>query len=110
MNQKTYWNHQGKYPKTHLDLAALVPSEGSVPNPYKNKALERFRKACNKYYRLYNDGDFNVGAARMFGIDRPSRYRRFDYPKWNELLYAKVEEAINVIIEEAAREQNIELG
>ena len=109
----TYWAGKGKYPNTQQALHALIPCMGSVERPYKNKMLERYRKACNKYYRLYNDGDFNIGAARIFKIEQPSMYR---YPRWmngrsfRDEFYTLVEDAINTIIEAAAQEQGIELS
>lgn len=119
-NENTYWNNKGTYPEAVEKLQALIPVSGSVANPYKNKALERFRKAQNAYYRLYNDGDFNSGKGRMFGIEYISRFRtrKFytahngrmqSYGCWAQGLYDEVEVGINKIIEAAAKEQGIEL-
>ena len=119
-NENTYWNHKGTYPEAVEKLQALIPATGSVANPYKNKALERFRKAQNAYYRLYNDGDFNSGKGRMFGIEYISHFRtrKFynahngrmqSYGCWAQGLYDEVEVGINKIIEAAAKEQGIEL-
>ena len=119
-HENTYWNHKGTYPEAVEKLQALIPAEGAVANPYKNKALERFRKAQNAYYRLYNDGDFNSGKGRMFGIEYISRFRtrKFytarngrmqSYGCWAQGLYDEVEVGINKIIEAAAKEQGIEL-
>ena len=116
----TYWNNQGKYPNAIEKLQKLIPDIGKVSRPYKNKALERFRKAQNAYYRLYNDGDFNSGKGRMFGIEYISRFRtrKFytahngrmqSYGCWAQGLYDEVEVGINKIIEAAAKEQGIEL-
>lgn len=113
--EQSYWNHCGKHQSVADKLHELIPAEGSVKNPYKNKALERFRKASNLYYRLHNDGDFNVGAARMFGVDYPSRYRRIRYSEygrmltWAPELYEIVNAAMDGIIETAAAEQNFSL-
>ena len=119
-NENTYWNNKGTYPEAVAALQALIPDEGPVANPYKNKALERFRKAQNAYYRLYNDGDFNSGKGRTFGIEYISRFRtrKFytahngrmqSYGCWAQGLYDEVEVGINKIIEAAAKEQGIEL-
>ena len=119
-HENTYWNHKGTYPEAVEKLQALIPASGAVANPYKNKALERFRKAQNAYYRLYNDGDFNSGKGRMFGIEYISRHRtrKFytdhkgrmqSYGCWAQGLYDEVEVGINKIIEAAAKEQGIEL-
>ena len=119
-NENTYCNRKGIYPEAVEKLQALIPARGSVANPYKNEALERFRKAMNAYYRLYNDGDFNSGKGRMFGIEYISRFRtrKFytahngrmqSYGCWAQGLYDEVEVGINKIIEAAAKEQGIEL-
>ena len=119
-HENTYWNHKGTYPEAIEKLQALIPASGSVAQPYKNKTLERFRKAQNAYYRLYNDGDFNSGKGRMFGIEYISRFRtrKFytahngrmqSYGCWAQGLYDEVEVGINKIIEAAAKEQGIEL-
>lgn len=118
--ENTYWNHEGTYPAAVQKLQALIPHEGPVNQPYKNKALERFRKAQNAYYRLYNDGDFNSGTGKMFGVERISRFREYKhyrdnsgkvhaYRDWSTGLYIEVEVGINKIIEAAAKEQGIEL-
>ena len=117
---KFYWSNNGRYQKAVDALQALIPAEGTVPQPYKNKALERFRKACNRYYRLYNDGDFGVGPAKMFGIEYPSQYRTYktftypngrmgSYKSWGQGLYDAVEPAMDEIIVAAAIEQGIQL-
>ena len=119
-HENTYWNRKGIYPEAVEKLQALIPARGSVANPYKNEALERFRKAMNAYYRLYNDGDFNSGKGRMFGIKYISHFRtrKFytdhngrlqSYGCWAQELYDEVEVGINKIIEAAAKEQGIEL-
>lgn len=119
-HENTYWSHKGTYPEAVEKLQALIPASGSVAQPYKNKALERFRKAVNAYYRLYNDGDFNSGKGRMFGIEYISRFstrkyytghggRMQSYHDWTQGLYDEVEKGMDRIIEAAAKEQGIEL-
>jgi hypothetical protein len=110
MNPNTYWNHKGQYPKTIETLQAMIPVEGKVVRPYKNKALERLRVAINAYYRLYNDGDFNTGRGRMFGIEYVSNHRKYGrFKGWQESLYDAVEIGINKIVEAAAKEQGVPL-
>ena len=43
----TYWNNKGKYQNLSDKLEKLIPAQGSVLNPEKNPALEKFRKASN---------------------------------------------------------------
>lgn len=118
--ENTYWAGKGKHQAAVEKLQALIPATGTVAQPYKNKALERFRKAQNAYYRLYNDGDFNSGKGRMFGVEHISRFstRKFytgyngrmqSYHDWAQGLYDEVEVGINKIIEAACAEQGIEL-
>lgn len=61
----TYWNEQGTYQTIAEALQGLVPAIGEVPEgKTTNKALERFRRAQNCYYDLYNNGLGN--RAREF--------------------------------------------
>lgn len=63
----TYWNEQGAYQTIAEALQELIPSSGEVPEgKTTNKALERFRRAQNCYYDLYNNGLCN--RAREFSI------------------------------------------
>lgn len=105
----TYWSNNGKFQATADRLQALVPDCGEVPNASKNKALERFRKAVNCYYDLYNNGLCNRARsfAALYGISASNygSYARGYSPR----LYARVEEKLNSIIELAAQEQGIEL-
>jgi hypothetical protein len=106
---KTYWNNSGKYMPTADALHTLVPAEGSVKEPRKNPKLERFRKAVNCYYDLYNNGLCNRVAEfrQVFGI-QSSRYK-ISYGDYGATLYMRVEECMNQIIIEAAAEQGIPL-
>ncbi len=61
----TYWNEQGTYQTIAEALQGLIPAIGEVPEgKTTNKALERFRRAQNCYYDLYNNGLGN--RAREF--------------------------------------------
>ena len=63
----TYWNEQGTYQTIAEALQGLIPAIGEVPEgKTTNKALERFRRAQNCYYDLYNNGLCN--RAREFSI------------------------------------------
>ena len=42
-------------------LDEMIPLEGSVRNVKKNRALERFRKATNVVYDIFNNGLCNKG-------------------------------------------------
>ena len=77
-----YWNEQGIYQALVTPLQALIPAEGEVPQGKKqNKHLERFRKAMNCYYDLYNNGLCNRARefSRLYqlpGIPREIHARR----------------------------------
>ena len=108
----TYWSHNGLYESAAAQLNELIPTEGMVDNPRKNKQLERFRKASNCYYDLYNNGLCNRAAAfaKVFGI-RSSDYRQrwHPYSRFSDNLYTATEDAMNEIIRQAAEEQGIDL-
>ncbi len=66
---KSYWNSKGGYQHIADMLCDRIPAEGACTNPRtKNKALDKFRRACNCYYDLYNNGLINRHAEfrRMF--------------------------------------------
>ena len=108
--KELYWNKSGKHELLAQQLQKLIPWEGSVPEPRKNKALEKFRKACNCYYDLYNNGLCNrVSEFRsVFGI-ASSTYKEpwRGYGRYSEALYRKTEEAMDLIVLAAAKEQKI---
>lgn len=105
----TYWNRKGKFETIVQKLDALIPDQGPVNNPRKNRKLEKFRKASNCYYDLYNNGLYNRAEEfrTVFGIPS-SRYRpAFDTDRFDAALYHETEEKMNEIILAAAEEQNI---
>lgn len=104
----TYWNHEGKYQKTANELQKKIPDSGSVNEPNKNKALEKFRKASNCYYDLYNNGLCNRATEfrQVFDI-KSSMYG--GYPRFADHMYDLVEQKMNEIVKQAAEEQNIDL-
>lgn len=104
MIENTYWNGEGKHQVIADTLRSLIPTEGSVPHPRKNKALEKFRKASNCYYDLHNNGLMNRADEfrRVFGI-QSSRFRC--HRGFDDDLYQKVEEKMDEIIEAAYEEQ-----
>lgn len=93
----SYWNHTG--PLQHLSerLEKLVPQSGSVKDPKKNPALEKFRKASNGYYDLYNNGLCNRAAEfrSAFGFSGTTATA------------SQVEDRLNIIIIKAAKEQGL---
>jgi hypothetical protein len=51
----TYWAHKGRYQALANALEKLVPLAGPVSDPM----LDEFRRACNAYHDLYNNGGGN---------------------------------------------------
>ena len=106
----TYWNHNGRYEVAYQLLWQQVPISGSVENPRRNPRLERFRKACNCYYDLYNNGLCNRAGqfAKIFGV-ASSRYGSYA-DGFVPQLYHNVEQRMDEIVAAAAAEQGIELA
>lgn len=107
----TYWNNKGKHKEFVTLLQKLITSEGSVVEPKKNPALERFRIASNCYYDLYNNGLCNRAAEfrKVFKL-AASRYRFKDvrgYWHFTDELYRLVEAKMDRIISDAVHEQEI---
>lgn len=95
-------------------LDELIPLEGMVSNPVKNKHLEKFRKAQNVVYDIFNNGLMNRGKSlKVLGLMRYDlaleEYRggecimRANWDRVNEV----VEEAFTPIVMAAAKEQGI---
>jgi hypothetical protein len=104
-----YWDQSGKYQAAVDLLRARIPLMGSVESPKKNPKLERFRKAVNCYYDLYNNGLGN--RAREFAkvFFASSRYKTYEHGRYLDSMYTRVELCMDQIVEAAAHEQGIEL-
>ena len=110
MNTNTYWNNAGKYVELAAKLQKLIPLSGAVLNPRTNKKLEKYRKATNCYYDLYNNGLGNglsefrtvIGFAAS-----PFKQPWRGYGHFNQNLFIKTELAMDDIILAAAKEQNL---
>ncbi len=114
MNENIYWNSAGKYQRFADELERLIPEEGGVDQPQKNRKLEKFRRASNCYYDLYNNGLGNrFGEMRSVMGIAPSNYKligglsRRYFHKFTPLFYEHVEAAMNEIVVAAAIEQGI---
>ena len=92
-----YWNEQGTYQTIAEALQGLVPAIGEVPEgKTTNKALERFRRAQNCYYDLYNNGLGNRARefSTLFKIPGVPREIKQNYGS-NFLVSSITEEAID---------------
>ena len=112
--ENTYWNQLGTHQNLARELGALLPTIGEIKGP-KTRALEKFRKASNAYYDIFNNGGCNRGAQiqSIFGfgmtsMSEPYRdgYRNTRRYNWNAI-HKKVEPIMDQIILAAAVEQNI---
>ena len=96
-------------------LDEMIPLEGSVRNVNKNRALERFRKATNVVYDIFNNGLCNKAKSlRVLGL------KKYDLPleeyRGGELLmranWERIAEIVTPIYEkillEAVKEQGIQ--
>lgn len=112
--QNTYWDRTGTHQNLVEQLNKLIPFTGEIKGS-KNKALEKFRKASNAYYDIFNNGGCNRGASirGFFGFGMTSmsevysgRYGRSRRYHW-DAIHEKVEPIMDKIILAAAAEQNI---
>jgi hypothetical protein len=107
--EQTYWNNNGKHEVLNQLLHAMVPAQGEVANHKKNKALEKFRRASNCYYDLYNNGLCNRANEfrSVFGF---SAVRMKTWDGWfRDACFVKTEQVMDQIIEAAAVEQGLAL-
>lgn len=119
--QNTYWNNNGKYQALATALGKLIPISGPIANARKNPKLEKFHKAQNCYYDLYNNGLCNRKAEfrSVFGfsaseyahrplkLDHNGNMYRCRIAEHSDVCFRLVENAIDAIILDAAAEQNI---
>jgi hypothetical protein len=65
MSYWSYWNSNGTYQAQYEELIKLVPHEGEIKKGMCKHvfSLERFRKACNCYYDVFNNGGGNRDAS-----------------------------------------------
>jgi len=108
MEEKTYWSNKGKHQALADKLQVLVPVSGPIKGS-KNRMLEKFRKASNAYYDIFNNGGCNRGhsISAIFGIamrDYRSSEGRIHYTDW-ESIHKVVEPIMDKIILGAAAEQ-----
>ena len=110
----SFWNGNNPLCSAADELGKLVPVEGKV-TAKKSRALEKFRKAQNCYYDLYNDGlgNFTGEFRRVFGL-ASSNYKRTrwtrsgrPYPEFDVSIYHDVEPLMEQIVVKACYEQGV---
>lgn len=107
---KAYWNNTGTHQELANRLQALVPLEGPCEFPRsKNKALDKFRRASNAYYDIFNNGGCNFGPLirDIFGISM-SYFKSYSVPmyRWEDI-HNKIAPIMDEIILATAREQGL---
>lgn len=106
----TYWNDRGTHNDKAKALQDLIPIAGAVPHRRtKNLHLERFRKAMNAYYDLYNNGLWNrarefANLFKLYGLREVMRHG-----KLNESTTKAIEIMMDEYVLLAYKEQ-VELG
>lgn len=114
---QSFWNNDSDLQDVADQLAGLVPAMGAVEEPRKNRALERFRRASNCYYDLYNNGLCNrrgefyrlfkvpVSHFHVYRYSAKGRYREIDFDR----IMPVVEPIMRDIVMSAAAEQGIKV-
>ena len=125
--ENSYWNNKGTHQKIADKLSDLIPAQGEVENPKKNKALEKFRKASNVYYDIFNNGLFGRQLQRGsefrgafgFGYTQHIRFAgwtkggtsAWDKPRaiydFTQEFYRLLEESLDKVVLAAAEEQGL---
>ena len=106
-----YWRNEGTYQDIAEALQGLIPAIGEVPEgETTNKHLERFRKAQNCYYDLYNNGLINRAREfstvfRIVGVSRMIRERRYLGDMLNTYTEMAIDNKMDDIILNAYGEQ-----
>ena len=107
MPTNSYWNNNGKHQQLADKLQKLIPAQGSVERPRKNRSLEHFRKAVNCYYDLYNNGLCNRVAEFRNVFDISSSHYKYGFGQYYHNMYEIVEARLDSIIQAAAKEQGV---
>lgn len=106
--ENTYWASKGTHQQYVDALNALIPATGAVSNPRSaNKALERFRRASNAYYDIFNNGGCNRASTirHFFGVNMS--YYRVGYSwNWNGI-HRLTEPKMDELVLAAAIEQKL---
>lgn len=107
----SYWQGTGRYQAAANALLKLIPHKGACANVKTvNRHLDRFRRAANCYYDLFNNGLCNRGAdfRSLFKVGRlPRKQGRLDFRQIEA--DGKVEARMDELALTAAKEQRVVL-
>ena len=104
------WGMNQGFSHLNNNLNDLLPLEGRCEFPNsKNKALDKFRRAQNAAYDLFNNGLCNKRSLFQniygwsVGVRDTSYATKMQWSMWED----RVEEVLTPIMLEAAREQGV---
>ena len=107
---KNPWGINQGFSHLNNNLNDLLPFEGRCEFPNsKNKALDKFRRAQNAAYDLFNNGLGNKRAlfksifGWSVGVRDTSYATKMQWSMWED----RVEEVLTPIMLEAAKEQGV---
>ena len=107
---KNPWGVNQGFSHLNNNLNDLLPFEGRCEFPNsKNKALDKFRRAQNAAYDLFNNGLGNQRAlfksifGWSVGVRDTSYATKMQWSMWED----RVEEVLTPIMLEAAKEQGV---
>ena len=107
---KNPWGMNQGFSHLNNNLNDLLPLEGRCEFPNsKNKALDKFRRAQNAAYDLFNNGLGNQRAlfksifGWSVGVRDTSYATKMQWSMWED----RVEEVLTPIMLEAAKEQGV---
>ena len=104
------WGLNSGYENLANQLQELIPMQGRCESPMsKNKHLEKFRRAQNAAYDLFNNGLGNKRGlfVSVFG-DAPTQKSTYTFTKCSwEMWEDRVEKMLTPMIIAAAKEQGI---
>lgn len=109
----SYWAGNGRY-KTLADrVDKLIPASGECPDAKgTNKALDKYRRARNCYYDLFNNGLCNRGQEfrAIFKVGKLPRHPYSTHLDFDAIeTEGKVDAVLDILIVKAAREQKVNL-
>ena len=94
-------------------LDQFLPLMGEIDNPKENPALEKFRKAQNVVYDIFNNGfgnryrEWRNLGVRKRDLPLPTYYNNYYWPGNWDRVNEYVEEAFTPIVMAAAKEQGL---
>ena len=104
------WGLNSGYENLANQLTELLPMQGKCEfSKSKNKYLDKFRRAQNAAYDLFNNGLCNQRGlfVSVYG-DAPTQKSVYSFTKTSwEMWEDRVEEILTPIILDAAREQGV---